>query len=360
MLARFTHNWTLKLTALVLSLVVWSHVRGQVNPWETMTFKARLKATAPRGFLLLNPQSLPKTVVVTLRGPRLSLRALKGPAPANPLATPEDAPLLLSSQLHAILDFSNPRKGVQNVPVKAIADIEDIEVVGSKPAEVSVSLDAAETRTLKIVPQIPVSNELEIEKVNLSAREARISGPSKILDRVQSLRVILNRSDLKSGVSRLERAPIEAVDAGGEAILGVPIEPAFVNIEIRAREKQSEKSVRVNAKIVGKPDGDFEVGAIEVEPSRIRIRGPRSALDEVKSLSVEINISNAEENISRRARVDLPSKVQAVSSSRVRVRVEINAREGSTPSPQVEAAPNNDLPATPPGELPAPANAPDN
>ena len=61
MLARFTHNWTLKLTALVLSLVVWSHVRGQVNPWETMTFKARLKATAPRGFLLLNPQAVSYT-----------------------------------------------------------------------------------------------------------------------------------------------------------------------------------------------------------------------------------------------------------------------------------------------------------
>ena len=349
MLSRITHNWTLKLTALVLAFAVWSHVRGQVNPWETMTFKARLKTTAPRGFILLNGEALPKNVVVTLRGPRLTLRTLKGPAPANPLATSEDAPLLPSSQLRAVLEYSNPRKGAQNVSIKATADIEDIEVVGSKPGELSVALDAAETRELEIEPQIPSSDELELESVNLDATRATVSGPSKILDRIDSVRVRVSRSELKAGVLQLERLPLEAIDSDGEPLLGVPIDPAFVRVKIKAREKQSEKSVRLVAKTSGRPNAGFEVGEIEIEPSRLSIRGPRRALDRIDSLPVEVDIAGVDSDINRRVRVDLPKNVQAVDFSRVRVRIEIVARQQSTP----EASPSPTPPlAVPPSSEP--------
>lgn len=353
MLSRFSHNWTLKLTALVLSIAVWSHVRGQVNPWETATFKARLQAAAPRGFTLLNAQGLPKTVVVTLRGPRLTLRSLKGPAPANPLATEEDAPLLSASQLSATLEFSAPRKGAQNVPVKVLADIEDIEIVGAKPGEFSVSLDAAETRELKIEPQIPSGDELEIENVKLSASRAQVSGPSKLLDHVASLRARVGRGQLKAGVLRLERVPIEALDKDGAVLRGVPIEPSFVGIEIKSREKQSEKSVRLTVKIVGAPDEDYELGRVQVEPARISIRGTRRALDAIQSLTVEADVKGATDNINRRVRVNLPRGVEAVSSTRVRVRVEITARKESTPPTPTPAA-------TPTSESPIPAPEPIN
>lgn len=353
MLSRFSHNWTLKLTALVLAVVLWSHVRGQVNPWETATFKARLKSDAPRGFMLLNANELPRTVVVTLRGPRLTLRSLKGPAPANPLATTEDAPLLSASQLRASLDFSNPRKGSQNVPIKAVADIEDVEVVGAKPGEFSVVLDAAETRRLRIESQIPVGDELEIENVKLSASRAQVSGPSKLLDRVQSLRARVSRSDLKAGVLRLERVPVEAIDSEGEVLRGVPIEPAHVRVEIKSREKQSEKSVRVIAKITGQPNDDYELGEVQIEPSRITVRGTRRALDEIQSLTVEADVSDASSDINRRTRVNLPRGVEAVASSRVRVRVEIKPSKRSTP-------PTSTPVPTPTSESPVPAAEPIN
>ena len=347
MLSRISHNWTLKLTALVLAVVLWSHVRGQVNPWETATFKARLKTDVPRGFIMLNAAELPKTVVVTVRGPRLTLRALKGLAPANPLATTEDAPLLSAAQLWAFLEFSGPRKGAQNVPIQVAVDIEDIEVVGSKPGELSVTLDATETRRFRIQPQIPEGEELEIEETNLSASRAVASGPSKVLDRIQSLRARVSRSELKAGVLRLERVPIEALDENGEVLSGVPIDPPFVRMEIKSREKQSEKSVRVIAKISGQPNNDFELGKVQVEPARITIRGPRRALDAISSVSMETAVDGQSENIDRRVRVNLPRGVEAVSSNRVRVRIEIKSREQSTPPPP-SPIPNSDSPVPAP------------
>lgn len=349
MLSRFSHNWTLKLTALVLAVVLWSHVRGQVNPWETATFKARLKSEAPRGFILLNADELPKTVVVTLRGPRLTLRGLKGLAPANPLATAEDAPLLPVSQLQATLDFSGPRKGTRNVPIKAVADIEDVEVVGSKPSEFSVSLDAAETRRFQIEPVVPASDELEIDDVSLSAGRAQVSGPSKLLDRIQSLRARVPRSELKSGTFQLDRVPVEALDEDGEVLRDVLIEPASVRVEVKSRERQSEKSVRLNLKITGRPSDGYEAGAAQVEPSRITIRGTRRALDAIQSLSVEADIRGAREDFSQRVRVNLPAGVEALSSRRVRVNVEINPREQTpVPTPTPGATPISPLPAPEP------------
>ena len=347
MFSRISHNWTLKLTALILAVVLWSHVRGQVNPWETATFKARLRADVPRGFMMLNAEELPKTVMVTLRGPRLTLRSLKGLAPANPLATTEDAPLLSAAQLRASLDFSGSRKGAQNVPIQVSADIEDVEVVGSKPGEFAVTLDATETRRFRIQSQIPEGEELEIEDVHLSVNRAVVSGPSNLLDRIQSLRARVRRSELKAGVLRLERVPIEALDQDGEVLRGVPIEPAFVRLEIKSREKQSEKSVRVIAKINGAPDTNFELGTIEVEPSRITIKGTRRALDGVQTLSAEVGVSGARANINRLVRVNLPGGVDAVPSNRVRVRIEIKLHEPSTPSlsPRLIPAPDSPVPA---------------
>lgn len=137
------NNWSLKLTALIAAILLWSHVRGQVNPWEIAPFKVPLEVHAPRNMILTDDTRLPKTVIVTLRGPRLTLRALKGPAPVNPLA-PADTPTpLANGQVRAELDFSDAHPGTQSLPVKASADSYDLDVVGTNPGEVQVNIQAA-------------------------------------------------------------------------------------------------------------------------------------------------------------------------------------------------------------------------
>ncbi|RYG72219.1 hypothetical protein EON80_04385, partial [bacterium] len=91
---RILSNWSLKLTALVLAIALWSHVRGEVNPLETATFTTKVDPTAPKGWSLQSSANFPKNVRVTLRAPRNRLRELKGVLPLNPLAAPDVAPPL--------------------------------------------------------------------------------------------------------------------------------------------------------------------------------------------------------------------------------------------------------------------------
>ena len=148
-----THNWVLKLMALTLAVVLWSHVRGQVNPWEEATFKVPLEAKPPADMVIVNARSLPRTVKVAVRAPRLTLRQLKGVTPANPLAPLEEAPLLRDKSIRAELDFAVVSSGQQKVPVDATTRLDDVQITGVNPDNVAVLLDAADSAEFSVQPQ---------------------------------------------------------------------------------------------------------------------------------------------------------------------------------------------------------------
>lgn len=137
---RLSHNWSLKLTSLLLAIALWGHVRGEINPLETGTFKIPLDTKVPAGFQLQNAKDLPATVQVSVRASRTSLRELKGPIPANPLAPPDEAPLLPARYFRAYLDEAALRSGVDSVPIKVDSNVSDAEILGVKPSEVAVTL----------------------------------------------------------------------------------------------------------------------------------------------------------------------------------------------------------------------------
>ena len=136
------NNWSLKLTALLLAIALWSHVRGEVNPLETASFTVKLRADAPPKFAFDEGAPIPETVRVTLRAPRVRLREIKGGVPTNPLAPPDEAPSIAPRYINAYLSFQNPKAGQQSVPVKIENSVEDAEILGVKPSDLIVNLRA--------------------------------------------------------------------------------------------------------------------------------------------------------------------------------------------------------------------------
>lgn len=142
---RLLPNWPLKVMALLLSIALWSHVRGELNPLETATFSVHLDPKVPI-HLQLQTREVPSSVRVTVRGPHQELRALGGvtlPLP-NPLSPSDtEAPFVANNGLSATLDFSSVSRAsgaAQVVPVRVEAQNPEVEVLGVKPANVSVVL----------------------------------------------------------------------------------------------------------------------------------------------------------------------------------------------------------------------------
>lgn len=136
---RLTHNLGLKLLSLVLAILLWSHVRGEVNPLETMTVDVPLRVKAPDGWRLAG--EVPAKVTLLLQGPRVSLRNIKGGALANPLMPTDQAPNIVEGALSASLPELRPRAGTQKVTVQAESHVVDVEVLRASPAEIPVTLE---------------------------------------------------------------------------------------------------------------------------------------------------------------------------------------------------------------------------
>ncbi|BCM93448.1 hypothetical protein IAD21_05339 [Abditibacteriota bacterium] len=142
---RLLNNWPLKLTALILSIALWSHVRGESNPLETQTFSVKLDVHPPQN-MPVGATDAPKTVRVTVRAPHQELRIMGGVTLplANPLTSPDgDVPSVANNILKASLDFSDVSQvsnRPQTIPIRVDSDSEDVEVLGVKPANVSVTL----------------------------------------------------------------------------------------------------------------------------------------------------------------------------------------------------------------------------
>lgn len=142
---RITHNWNLKLLSLALAVMLWSHVRGEVNPMESAVVDVPLRVRVPSGFALGGatlPATLPATVSVTLRGPRLSLRDITGGALPNPLAPAEQSSKVVRGAVRAWLEIALPRAGRQQAIVKTSSFIPDVEASTPRPAEIPVVLRA--------------------------------------------------------------------------------------------------------------------------------------------------------------------------------------------------------------------------
>lgn len=136
---RLTHNLGLKLVSLALAILLWSHVRGEVNPLETMTVDVPLRIKAPEGWRVVG--EVPAKVTVLLQGPRVSLRNIKGGALANPLMPTDQAPNIAEGAIRAGLEELRPRAGAQKCPVHAQSNVADVEVLRASPPEIPVLLE---------------------------------------------------------------------------------------------------------------------------------------------------------------------------------------------------------------------------
>jgi YbbR domain-containing protein len=334
---RLTNNWNLKLISLVLAVLLWSHVRGEVNPLETTTVDVPLLVRVPRGYVLVNNANLPEKVSVVLRGPRVALRNIKGGSLANPLAPSEQAPNIVAGALRAHLDWTSVRAGEQMVPIKVESDDPDVEALGAKPAELQVTLDRAEGQTMRVQPRVepkPAAG-LSVQGVSVSPATAAVCGAAQTLARVSRIQVRLDTRVLDVGSMRESQGELLALDAKGNEIRDVRIFPETVQVRAMLREERIIERARVQVHLHGTPATGFEAGAAIVEPARVLVRGRRSALARLAPLAVVVDVSGARDTIRRRLSIDLPRGVTAVGARFLSVTVPVTPLDkDQTPAPR--------------------------
>ncbi|MGD8553616.1 MAG: CdaR family protein [Anaerolineales bacterium] len=122
--------------------------------------------------------------------------------------------------------------------------------------------------------------------------EVTVRAPSSTWNNLslEDLQVYVDLSDLEAGVHRVELEGI--VDRRATQI--TEISPASVSVTL---EPLATKQVDVRVILTGEPGADYAADEPDLELDEITLEGPRSAVDEVESAQVRIDLNNRQRSI---------------------------------------------------------------
>ena len=262
-------DWTLKLLALGITLVLWYGVTGQRAPVTERIAGAHLTFRLPEHFVVSNnPRA---DVDLTVTGGRQLLDRLRGRDLEVVVNLNEDGP-----GDHTLLLNSNSVK---------VALPEGVTLNRIEPNTVKVRLEASIERELPV--EVPAAGQLpagrELYAIRAQPATVRVSGPASrvnALNKVESEPVSLNGHNDNFGLERLRLLlPDEQVD----------LVDALVKVTFDIGEQRAERTLEGVA--TRGPEG-FKAAP---EKAAVTILGPRSVIEQLRAADVEITLNPKDE-----------------------------------------------------------------
>jgi YbbR domain-containing protein len=308
-----THNWPLKLAAIALATVLYAGLALSQNarvwpgrvPIET--------ANQPTGAFLLENLG--------------DVTTIRYYAPA------EVAARISSNDFQALVDLSSvtPTQGGApiSVPVQVIALDPRIKVLDFQPDRVAVRLDPVITRTVPItVDRGTVPPGLQIGDPLLGAQTAAVRGASSLVQQVEtvSARVAID----PTGINVDGDVDLVALDARGDLVAPVDIEPDRVHVTITVGRESASRALPVAPDLSGAPAAGWSVRSVTVEPPVVTVRGPLDTVAAMTSVPTDsIPLAGRRADLITNVGLVTPSDVEVVDADQVRVTITIAADRGS-------------------------------
>jgi len=297
------HNWPLKLGAIALATLLYA---GLIVSSSAQLFE---------GSVPIEAKGLSSSV--TILSDLGAVRRIRYLAPEN-LGLRLD-----SSSFRASVDLSTVVASGDRTSVALRVSAVDprIQVVDYEPRQITVQLDAVVTRTVPIRAVLgPIPTGLDVGQPALALTEVVVTGPASIVSRVAEAQARLNVDASGIDINRL--VDLLAVDAGGEPLAPVDVEPASVRIKLAIFTDRQTRSLPVRPVVVGTPAVGFEIATVTVAPLVVTIEGD---VDNIAPLefadTAPVTLTGASSDVTSDIPLELPDGVQAPGVVSVRVLV---------------------------------------
>ena len=231
---------------------------------------------------------------------------------------------LTSESFTATVDLSTvtvqPDNPYVTVKVDVRANDERVTILGYDPPSITVQLDPLVTKTVPVqVDYGTIPPGLQIRDPVLSATEAVVKGPESVVRLVTAAqaRVVIQ----PSGINVDQTVDLVAIDARGEVLSPVVIDPSRVDVTIAVGSGVRSKSLPVDPVVTGTPAPGFEIASVTVSPPVVSVEGDANALSTLTRVdSLPVSITGASADVTRTVGLDLPAGVDSGTDS-VTVRV---------------------------------------
>jgi YbbR domain-containing protein len=271
-------NWLLKnidikLLSLLLAFVLWLYVANGENPIIEKFIDVSLKASNLNESLVVN--NIPKSISIGIKGQKNTIDNIS------------------PYQIEGIIDFSNIEKpGIYNLKVKTIAP-KGIEIIRIIPSEIRAEVGKVLTQEVEVKYSLigtPEKGYSLTDEPRFIPSKVKLIGAQSILENVKQVICSIDISGIKENLNK--KIKVKAIDANGEEIKGVKIEPGIVEASISLNKGYPEKLLEVKPRIIGKPAPGYYISQILVEPDKIKIFGNYykiSNLDFLETIPIDVN-----------------------------------------------------------------------
>jgi YbbR domain-containing protein len=311
LLGALVYNWPLKLMAIVLASLLYAALVVAQNA-QTRDVSVPIDASNKSA----------DTILVGSLGEVTQVRYL---------IRDQSNVTITSANFTATVDLGQVTPGPLGQSVRVVVESADprIQVLSATPEFVSVKLEEVRTKDVpvEVVPGT-VPPGLEVRPPQQSLQLATVRGAQSDIARVTAVRAVIPIDN--AGISIDRDFPLTAVDALGEPVRGVEVEPASVRVTMMVFKNRTTATVPIVPTIVGTPAAGFEVVRVTLATPVVSVEGDAAALAAVANartmpVSVEGRTADVEETVG----FDLAQGVTAVTPSSVQVNVVIRAVTGS-------------------------------
>jgi len=310
-LAFVVHNWPLKLAAIGLATLLYG---GLVLSQTTQPFTGNIPiqiVNAPGDVVVLgNPGAV--TRVTFVAPPDLGLR-------------------IDSSTFRAEVDLATVAATGDRVSLNVTVEAVDsrIQVLDFEPKGIVLTLDRVATKIVPIRAVIgPVPSGLDAGDPIVEGTTATVSGPQSKVNQVTEVqaRIVVDAS----GIDVNQLVSLLPVDASGEVLIPVDVEPAQVRVRVPVFSDRRSKTLPVTPNVIGTPAAGFEVAAILVDPPVISVEGDANDLAGLdRADTLPISVSGASSQVTQIIGIALPDGVQPLGSGTVQVIVQLRPITGT-------------------------------
>ena len=307
LLGAIVYNWPLKVMAIALAVLLYAGLVVSQN------------AQARDVSVPIQASNQPAdTILIGSLGEVSEIRYF---------VTDQSNVTITSANFSAHVDLSNVQAGPQSQSIRVVVESADprIQVLSATPAFVSVKLEQVEPKTVPVVViPGPVPSGLDIRPPTQSIQTATVRGAESDIARVAQVRAVIPIDASGLGVDR--DFPLAPVDALGDPVRGVDVEPSSVRVTMVVFKDRTTATVPIAPVVVGNLGAGFEVIRVSLSAPVVSLEGNAANLADIATArTLPVSIEGRTSDLDTTVSFDLPAGVSAVSPAQVGIHVFVRA-----------------------------------
>jgi YbbR domain-containing protein len=299
-----THNWPLKLAAIGLATFLYA---GLVASQDASTIQGPITVT--------DQNRPPGTVITNQLRDVDSIRYL---APAG-----SQRPRV--GDFRATVDLTNVKPDGEpvNVPVRVTALDPDITIIGVSPRTIQVVLETSSEKQVAVrVQHGPAPAGIDVGETTYDPQFVTVRGAESVVAKVVAADVMVALDPQGFDVNReIEARP---VDANGDTVTGVDVEPATVHVQIPLLTNKESRTLPVSPVIAGLPAPGFRIASVDVAPLTVTVEGEAEQLTSLVSVdTAPVSVAGGTTTVRQTVALAPPNGITSTGAGTVTVTVTI-------------------------------------